>query len=66
MSRRVSNDGGGMQMHFFGFFVHSKDVDFFCICLHFFPSILPSVFLFCGKPWTDVYDVVLPYDPCMS
>ena len=36
--------GGGVQLHFFW---------------AFFPSVLPSVFLFSGKPWTDVYRVVL-------
>ena len=48
-----------MQMHFLGIFL--KDVVFFfaSFAFFFFASVLPLVLLFCGKPWTDVYHVVL-------
>ena len=48
--------GEGMQMQFFFFFCISRMRSFFAF---FFASVLPSVFLFSGKPWTDVYHVVL-------
>ena len=46
-----------MLMHFLCSFLHLKDAVFFFFA--FSASVLPSVFLFSGKPCTDVCHVVL-------
>ena len=53
---------GVVQMHFPPFFFASQGCGpflHFFFAFFFFAFVLPSVFLFSGKPWTDVYHVVL-------
>ena len=53
----AANQGGGENANaFFWQFFASQGCG---PLLHLFASVLPSVFLFSGKPWTDVYHVVL-------